>query len=292
VWEGLEGVIKPLFFIFDPQKRVYWLYLLSSLILAVWFYGASVFKKQHWINSSSAVDMVWLFVNQWLTKLLIVPMFAMQVSLILWLNQMVKQLLGEGNWFYINDTYLALCFAFSLFISHDFSKYLMHLAMHKVPFLWRFHAVHHSATSMTPFTLYRIHPVEFTINALRVLIVNVLLSVFFIFIFRNNITVFDLLGVNLFVFLFNVAGSNLRHSHIWLGFGKWERFFISPAQHQIHHSAQVKHFDKNFGSALAIWDALFDTLLLSKNEQVSVFGLDRKLKNRQTLKQQWLGIVH
>ena len=292
MWEALEEFIKPLFFIFDPNKRVYWLYLLSSLILAVWFYGACIFKKQHWINASSLVDLVWLFVNQGVTKLLIVPIFAMQVSFILWLNQMVNLQIGEGNWFDVNDAYLSLGFAFSLFISHDFSKYLIHLSFHKVPFLWRFHAVHHSATSMTPLTLYRIHPIEYGINAVRGLIVNVSVSVFFIFIFSNNITVFDLLGVNLFVFLFNVAGSNLRHSHIWLGFGKWEKFFISPAQHQIHHSAQVKHFNKNFGSTLAIWDALFNTLLLSKNEQVSIFGVDQKLKNRQTLKQQWSGIVH
>jgi sterol desaturase/sphingolipid hydroxylase (fatty acid hydroxylase superfamily) len=292
VWEELEGVMKPLFFIFDPHKRVYWLYLLSSLVLAVWFYGRAVFKKKHWINISSLVDLVWIFVNQGITKLLIVPLFAMQVSVILWLNQMLKLQIGEGNWFVVNEFYLSLGFAFSLLISHDFSKYLIHLTFHKVPFLWRFHAVHHSATSMTPLTLYRIHPIEYVINAVRGLIVNVSVSVFFIFIFRNNITVFDLLGVNLFVFLFNVAGSNLRHSHIWLGFGKWEKFFISPAQHQIHHSAQVKHFNKNFGSTLAIWDALFNSLLLSKNEQVSTFGIDQKLKNRQTLKQQWSGIVH
>lgn len=292
MWEELEGLMKPLFFIFDPHKRVYWLYLLPSLILAVWLYGGSVFKKKYWINASSLVDLVWIFVNQGVTKLLIVPLFAMQVSFILGLNNIVKQLIGEGDWFYVNDTYLSLGFAFSLFIIHDFSKYLIHLSFHKVPFLWRFHAVHHSATSMTPLTLYRIHPVEYVINAVRGLIVNVSVSVVFIFIFRNNLTVFDLLGVNLFVFLFNVAGSNLRHSHIWLGFGKWERFFISPAQHQIHHSAQVKHFNKNFGSALAIWDALFNSLLLSKNEQVSALGIDRQFKNRQTLKQQWLGIVH
>ncbi|MFT7054323.1 MAG: sterol desaturase/sphingolipid hydroxylase (fatty acid hydroxylase superfamily) [Psychromonas sp.] len=292
MWEELEGVMKPLFFIFDPHKRVYWLYLLSSLVLAVWFYGRAVFKKKHWINISSLVDLVWIFVNQGITKLLIVPLFAMQVSVILWLNQMLKLQIGEGNWFVVNEFYLSLGFAFSLLISHDFSKYLIHLTFHKVPFLWRFHAVHHSATSMTPLTLYRIHPIEYVINAVRGLIVNVSVSVFFIFIFRNNITVFDLLGVNLFVFLFNVAGSNLRHSHIWLGFGKWEKFFISPAQHQIHHSAQVKHFNKNFGSTLAIWDALFNSLLLSKNEQVSTFGIDQKLKNRQTLKQQWSGIVH
>jgi sterol desaturase/sphingolipid hydroxylase (fatty acid hydroxylase superfamily) len=292
VWEGFEGVIQPLFFILDPNKRVYWLYLLSALILAIWFYGALIFKKQHWINSSSLVDLVWIFVNQGGTKLLLVPMLAMQISFILWLNQIIKQLFGEGDWFYVNDSYLSLGFAFALFISHDFSKYLLHLAQHKVPFLWRFHAVHHSATSMTPLTLYRIHPVEFILNGLRGLMVNVLLSACFMYLFKNNITVLDLLGVNLFVFLFNVAGSNLRHSHIWLGFGKWERFFISPAQHQIHHSTKIKHFNKNFGSTFAIWDTFFNSLLLSKNEQVKGFGLNQKFKNRQTLKQQWSGIVY
>ena len=288
--EWLEGGTSPVFFIFDPQQRIYWFYLLPSLLLAMLIYGRTAFKLKHWFNASSGLDLIWLFINQWLSKLLIIPLFAMQISLILAFNQSLQQLFGRGKFFFIADSYLALMLAFSLFILNDFSKFIIHRALHRIPFLWRFHAVHHSATSMSPLTLYRIHPLELALNALRSLLVNVLTSGLFLYLFKNNLTILDLLGVNIFVFLFNMAGSNLRHSHIWIGFGRWERFFISPAQHQIHHSAQRKHFDKNFGSALAIWDVFFNTLLVSHDQKVDSFGLDQSGKNRQSVKQQWLGI--
>ena len=62
-------------------------------------------------------------------------------------------------------------------------------------------------------------------------------------------------GVNIFIFLFNVFGSNLRHSHIGISYWKWLEFIlISPAQHHLHHSVSKEHHDKNFGVSLAIWD--------------------------------------
>ena len=85
---------------------------------------------------------------------------------------------------------------------------------------------------------------------------------------------FDVLGANVFVFIFNIMGANLRHSHVWWGWGqRIEQWFISPAQHQIHHSDNAIHFDRNLGSALAIWDRLFGTLVLSQHAGRITFGL-------------------
>ncbi|WP_019616862.1 sterol desaturase family protein [Psychromonas ossibalaenae] len=290
MFEWIETAAGSLFFIFDAQKRIYWLYLLSSLILAVCIKDRQLFAPSLWLNCSSKMDLIWLIINQCLTKLLILPLFTLQVSLALAVKHGLSELFGSGNFFLIKDLFLSCLFALLLFVGHDFSKFLVHLLFHKITFLWRFHAVHHSASTMTPLTLYRIHPVELLVNTLRSLTTASLISGLFIYLFKNNISVFDLLGVNLFVFIFNLCGSNLRHSPVWLGFGKWERLFISPAQHQIHHSARSRHFDKNFGSALSIWDGWFETLMLSKNEQVESFGLDQSRVNRQSFKQQWLGV--
>lgn len=223
-------------------------------------------------------------------KLWIAPFFALQITTIIWLNSELKLFFGSGDFFKIDAQLLMLLFAFVLFVVNDFTKFLVHFSFHHVPFLWPFHAVHHSANHLTPLTLYRIHPIEFVLNSLRGFLVSVLVSTLFVYLFVNNISVFQIMGVNLFVFIFNLAGSNLRHSPFYLGFGRLERLFISPAQHQIHHSVDIRHFDKNFGSALAIWDGLFKSLLLSKKEQVSGFGLDKKTINRQTFKQQCWGV--
>lgn len=208
----------------------------------------------------------------------------------MWLNNELVAIFGQGDIFKLKPLTLTLLFAFVLFIVNDFCKFLVHRGFHRIPLLWPFHAVHHSAETLTPLTLYRIHPVEFVINSLRSFLVGVLVSGSFVYLFANSISVFQIIGVNLFVFIFNLAGSNLRHSPFYLGFGRLEKLFISPAQHQIHHSVERKHYDKNFGSALAIWDRLFNSLLLSNTEQVTGVGLDKKGINRQTVKQQYWGV--
>jgi sterol desaturase/sphingolipid hydroxylase (fatty acid hydroxylase superfamily) len=80
------------------------------------------------------------------------------------------------------------------------------------------------------------------------------------------------LGVNAFLFFFSLIGSNLRHSHVPISYGRFiEKWFISPKQHQIHHSK--KHFNKNYGGYIAIWDRVFGTLCLSNSVKVMKFGL-------------------
>ena len=86
-----------------------------------------------------------------------------------------------------------------------------------------------------------------------------------------------------FIFIFSLLGSNLRHSHIPLAyFRALEKWFISPKQHQIHHSK--KYFNKNFGGYLSIWDSVFGTLKLSPEVKVLKFGLKKEqMKNYESL---------
>lgn len=285
-----ESFLSPILFLFDSQKRIYWLYLLSCVVLCYLFRPKVVMQKTRLMASSSGVDLCWLIVNQLILKGWIAPFFALQVSVALWLNSLFMMLFGQGDFFKLDATLITVLFAFTLFFIDDFCKFIVHLGFHRLPFLWPFHAVHHSAATLTPLTLYRIHPVELVINSVRSFTVGALVSGAFVYLFANNISVFTIAGVNVFLFVFNLAGSNLRHSPFYLGFGRWESLFISPAQHQIHHSAEIRHFNKNFGSALAIWDWAFNCLVRSKTEQVTVFGLDKNSVNRQTFKQQWWGV--
>ena len=94
--------------------------------------------------------------------------------------------------------------------------------------------------------------------------------------FGSNVDLFTILGANIFVFLFNIFGSNLRHSHIGIRYWKWlEYLLISPAQHQVHHSASEEHYDKNFGAAFAIWDWFFGSLHHSVDTDMLILGIDQ-----------------
>ena len=81
-------------------------------------------------------------------------------------------------------------------------------------------------------------------------------------------------GANAIVFAFNVAGSNLRHSHVRISYGRVvERVLISPAQHQIHHSVDPRHGDRNFGTVLAVWDWIGGSLCLAERGEKIRFGI-------------------
>ena len=70
-----------------------------------------------------------------------------------------------------------------------------------------------------------------------------------------------------------LAGGVLRHTNVWVSFGFLNWLIISPAQHQIHHSRDPKHWDKNFGYMLAVWDLLFHTLSVPRLRENLKFGI-------------------
>ena len=128
-------------------------------------------------------------------------------------------------------------------------------------------------TNLTPLTLFRVHPVESVFYFARGLIVFGLVSGIFVWLFGSKVNGLHVLGVDLFGFIFAAMASNLRHSPIWLSFGKLENFLISPAQHQLHHSKAPRHYGANYGSCLAIWDWLGGSLHLAKGQKGLRFGV-------------------
>ena len=148
-----------------------------------------------------------------------------------------------------------------------------HYLMHKIPALWEFHKVHHSAEVLTPLTEWRQHPVEL------VLIPNIialLVGVGYGFLWQvfGQAQPASLFGVNVFVLIFSMTTLHLRHSHVWLPFtGLLGRILQSPAHHQIHHSTNPRHFDKNLGFGLSVWDWAFGTLWVPDKREHLEFGI-------------------
>ncbi|WP_370979782.1 sterol desaturase family protein [Agaribacterium sp. ZY112] len=290
----LQQLSSELGFFANAHMRIFWLYL-ACAILVVGLTALmqptkrkkikAAIKPAMWWNYSSAIDLQWYLINRILKLAVLVPLFGTQLAFAFTINRWLYMSFGEGNFWRLNHTITALLFSCCLFISEDFSRFLVHWAQHKLPWLWRFHAIHHSASTLTPLTLYRIHPIELCINSLRSIVIGGAISGLFLYAFSGQLSLIDVLGVNVFLFAFNMAGANLRHSPFYIGFGKAEKLFISPAQHQIHHSLQQRHYDKNFGSCLAIWDKLFGSWLASKDEKVEKFGLDNVSARNNILKQ-------
>jgi len=164
-------------------------------------------------------------------------------------------------------------------LATDLGFFLCHALHHKSKFFWEFHKVHHSAQVLTPITNYRFHPVE---KILMVTITGItagsVIGVFF-YLFGDQVGVPNYLlitaaNVGVITYGFRFI-ANHRHSHIWLSFGpKLEHVFISPAQHQIHHSCEARHLDKNLGLQFAIWDWIAGTLYVPNGWELFALGLE------------------
>jgi len=274
----------------NPQKRIFAGYLLSSLLIALAAVVVAnrkplrqafveVFAKRIWLSRSAIADYKILIINQaimmglaprLISKLAIATLLF--EALHIWLDGRVLLWPNMTGWV------IAALFTYCIFLLDDASKYLLHRALHRWPLLWNFHKVHHSAEVLTPLTVYRVHPVEAVLFSLRAVIVQAIAIAVFLFFFGDRTTLVSILGANVFLFFFNLAGSNLRHSHVWISYGRLlEHWLISPAQHQIHHSLEERHFDRNFGAVLAIWDRMGGSLEVANSQNKPVgFGINAK----------------
>ncbi len=172
------------------------------------------------------------------------------------------------------------------YVAYEFAYWLDHCLKHKIPFLWAFHKVHHSAESLSPLTNFRVHPVDSIIFYNIVALLVGTSEAFVNFAFGRSVPLFAISGTNLLLLATEIGLTQLQHSHVWICFtGPLGRLLLSPAHHQIHHSTDRRHFDRNFGSTLAIWDRMFGTLHMpSKRREKLRFGLDGLSYNPHTAK--------
>ena len=115
----------------------------------------------------------------------------------------------------------------------DFTRYLVHVLRHKVSWLWRFHATHHSTHELNQFSAYRMHPVDYAVG---VAVAAVPFSLFQI----------PVEGFVLYQVGIGVLGRTHHAAVTWhWPFLNW--IIVSPRAHRIHHSTSEECFDKNFG---------------------------------------------
>lgn len=163
-----------------------------------------------------------------------------------------------------------------LFLAYEFGYWFDHYLSHRIPILWEFHKVHHSATHLTPLTQWRMHPVNAIIFGNILSICLAVAMAMMTQVFGGSVKEYALSGTNIVLVVFIHLYIHLQHSEVWIPFrGIWGKLFMSPAHHQVHHSNNPIHFDKNMGSCLSIWDWAFGTLYVPAKENENLtFGID------------------
>jgi sterol desaturase/sphingolipid hydroxylase (fatty acid hydroxylase superfamily) len=145
----------------------------------------------------------------------------------------------------------------------DYTLYLWHVLTHKVPFLWRFHRIHHADLDLTAATAIRFHFGEITISVL----------------FRAGQVLF--IGVS--PKALNIWQSLLflsilfHHSNVRLPKRfeeKLQKIIVTPRLHGIHHSVQENEMNSNWSSGLTAWDFLHKTFRSDVPQEKITIGIE------------------
>jgi len=148
------------------------------------------------------------------------------------------------------------------FLVRSLVSYVIHVAMHKIPLLWRIHRVHHTDTAVDVSTTVRFHPLEFVISVPIV------------------IAAVTAAGVPPWVImlseLFDAVMAVFSHANLRLP-GGLERVLpgvlVTPAMHRVHHSSAQPETDSNYGATLSIWDRLFGTFRRKSGPELTAMEL-------------------
>jgi lathosterol oxidase len=142
----------------------------------------------------------------------------------------------------------------------DLCEYLIHLALHKVPFLWRFHSIHHSSKALDWIAGSRSHFVDDTLV-------------------RGFILAPMMLGFSQSILMVYLIFVTLHATWTHCNFGpnaKWlEKFVVMPRYHHWHHTSQKEGIDKNFAIHFPWIDKIFGTYYFPEHWPEK-YGLDNE----------------
>lgn len=166
-----------------------------------------------------------------------------------------------------------ICCTLAMILAVEFSEYVTHYLEHKIPSLWELHKVHHSADHMTPLTTKREHSLLVFAGGMIGGVIKAIPAGFIMFLFDLKLEETVLLSVvaNRMLLLWTL--DPLKHSHIPVGLGFFDKVFISPHMHQVHHSKIRDHWDRNFGTNLSVFDWLFGTGYRPRRGEKAEFGI-------------------
>ncbi|MCC6620155.1 MAG: sterol desaturase family protein [Deltaproteobacteria bacterium] len=158
-----------------------------------------------------------------------------------------------------------------LFVA-DLVQYALHRAMHEVPILWRFHAVHHASEHMDALAGSRIHLAETLVTRSAIF------------------ATFHALGFPFEAFLgyaaiIAVQGSFI-HANVRLDYGWLEHVVVSPRYHHWHHASDAEAIDTNYAGTFPIIDRLFGTWRLPAGRWPVRYGVVKEVIPETLLGQQ------
>lgn len=141
----------------------------------------------------------------------------------------------------------------------DLTQYWVHRAFHRVPFLWRFHRIHHSAESMDWLAGSRLHLVDVAVTR----------GLSYVPIYVLGFAEAPLYAYVVFV----SVQATFIHANLRFELAGLRGWLVTPQFHHWHHGADAEAVDVNFAVHLPLLDRLFGTYHLPRGRWPSAYGL-------------------
>jgi sterol desaturase/sphingolipid hydroxylase (fatty acid hydroxylase superfamily) len=181
---------------------------------------------------------------------------VLTLGIFIWLNS------NEFGLLYLIDLPIWIELLIAI-LALDFSaQYIVHYLLHKIPFMWRFHMVHHSDTTVDATSATRHHPGDYLMREVFALLVIILFGIpLAYYLFYRMVTVFFAYFTHANFYMPKTIDKILS------------LVFVTPNMHKFHHHFEMPWTDTNFGNIFSFWDRIFGTLTYDDPKKVT-FGLD------------------
>ncbi len=211
---------------------------------------------REWLRSHGDIrtDLIHNMVNFWIPEVYTVLFVGGFAAGGAWLSNAIGATLWPTAWPLLAQLLLAL-------VVGEFGTYWAHRLMHDSAFLWRFHAVHHSAPRLYWLNAGRFHPLDLFAQQ------------FF------GVTPLVLLGADARVIalhtLFTATHGMFQHCNVDIRLGPLNWIFSMAELHRWHHSKHLEEANTNYGANIAFWDIVFRSRFLpSDREPPTEIGIE------------------
>jgi sterol desaturase/sphingolipid hydroxylase (fatty acid hydroxylase superfamily) len=200
--------------------------------------GEQKLLRKHWLN-----DVIYFFLNGLLVKIGLLALVVLAVGAIRIMvpHAVTVAVQSQAVWLQAVEVLLVA----------DTGFYLAHRSFHKIPFLWKFHSVHHSIEEMDWLAAHRVHPADQILTKAASYLPVFLLG-------------FSSTAILIFALTYKWQ-SLVIHSNSRLGLGPLKWLFASPHFHHWHHANEPAALDKNFAGQLPLLDLIGGTFFLPEH---------------------------
>lgn len=220
----------------------FWLLIAASVIVFILELARPWRKTQKILRPELGLDIFYMFFNMFLFPLLGYATLSLMLSQWFESTGLVQALRGVIALHTVPGAVQIVI----LFLVRDFLQWNIHIILHRIPFLWKIHEVHHSPKVMSFPVHLRYHWAE-----------NIIYRV-------PEYSLFLLIGSNVsdvfIIYVFSLTIGHLNHANLRLPWGFLKYIFNTSELHLWHHAKQVpSRYGVNYAITLSLWDWIFRT---------------------------------